>query len=62
MVNRSRFEEVTQMSKKKRAEANTRTAARKAAELKEVVSQIAARSARETPKVQGPNSMTPSTN
>lgn len=43
----SKFAEVSKKSKEKRAEANTRTAARKAAELKEDISQAAARMLRE---------------
>jgi hypothetical protein len=41
--NKSKFAEVTKKAKEKRADANTRTAARKAAELQEVLNQATAR-------------------
>ncbi len=44
---KSTFAEVTRRSKEKRAEANTKTAARKAAELKEDLNLAAARIVRE---------------
>lgn len=46
----SKFAEVTKKSKEKRAEANTKTAARKAAELQDDVNQVAARMLREGKK------------
>lgn len=41
--NKSKYAEVTNKAQKKRAEANTRTAARKAVELQEVLNQATAR-------------------
>jgi hypothetical protein len=41
--NKSKYAEVTKKAQEKRAEANTRTAARKAADLKEIVNQANAR-------------------
>jgi hypothetical protein len=40
---KSKYAEVTEKAKEKRADANTRTAARKAAELQEVLNQATAR-------------------